>query len=129
MILKRILENSYQVYEVESGRQIARRIKECEPHLVILDFNLSGVNIRRLCERIKAENGHAPTQILILAESSDKVPLDAVRALGADDRVYKPIPVHILYRGGVGLLMGMGGMGQGGERGAVGVPEGQALAG
>jgi two-component system phosphate regulon response regulator PhoB len=106
MILKRILENSYQVYEVESGRQVARRIKECEPHLIILDYNLPGTNVRRLCEKVKAENGKASAQILILAESDEKVPLETVLALGADDRVYKPIPVHILEKRVDGLLMG-----------------------
>jgi CheY-like chemotaxis protein len=106
MILKRILENSYQVYEVENGRQVARRIKECEPHLIILNHNLPGANVSRLCEKIKAENGKASTQILILAESDEKVSLETARALGADDRVYKPIPVHILEKRVDGLLKG-----------------------
>jgi FlaA1/EpsC-like NDP-sugar epimerase len=98
MTLKHILESGYQVFEVESGRQVVSRAKECAPHLVILDYHLRGASIRRLCEKMKGENGSEPPRILILAESAEAVSLEDVRVLGADDRLYKPIPVDILEK-------------------------------
>ncbi|MBI3015893.1 MAG: response regulator [Candidatus Tectomicrobia bacterium] len=55
--LKRILQARYQVFEAENDRQALLRVKQCEPHLVILDFHLPSVNIPRLCQKIKRENG------------------------------------------------------------------------
>jgi len=92
--LKRILENSYQVFEAEDRRQALKQIKECNPHLVILDSNLRGANIRRLCRRLRRENGHPP--IIVVMESAESASLEQVLDLGADDRLYKPIPVNIL---------------------------------
>ncbi|MBI3000226.1 MAG: response regulator transcription factor [Deltaproteobacteria bacterium] len=71
-------------------------MKECEPHLVILDFHLPSVNIRRLCQKIKRENGNQYLPIILLANSADTTSLNQVLAMGADDRLYKPIPVSIL---------------------------------
>ncbi|MBI3016215.1 MAG: hypothetical protein HYY65_14395 [Candidatus Tectomicrobia bacterium] len=42
-----------QVFEAENDRQALLRVKECEPQMVILDFHLPSVNIRRLCQKIK----------------------------------------------------------------------------
>jgi PleD family two-component response regulator len=91
--------------------------------LVILDLHLPNTNIRRLCARLKGEIGRSlagmgdkathggngnPTAasertprngapaIILLAETADVASLNDVLALGADDRLYKPIPVNIL---------------------------------
>jgi FlaA1/EpsC-like NDP-sugar epimerase/CheY-like chemotaxis protein len=92
--LKRILEIRYLVYEAENRRQGLLQMKEHKPHLVILNMRLPSANIRRLCAKFKDENGNRP--IIILAESAGAASLNDIFALGADDRLYKPIPVSIL---------------------------------
>ena len=109
--LKRILENGYQVYEAEDRRQALQRIKDCRPDLMILSFSLPGTNVRRLCTQIKGENG--PLSVIILTESAEEASLAEILNLGADDRVYKPIPVNILESRVKRLL----------ERGEVGSPK------
>jgi DNA-binding response OmpR family regulator len=58
------------------------------------DFGLPGANIRRLCARLREGNGRIP--IILLIESGEVASLQQILDLGADDRLYKPIPVHIL---------------------------------
>jgi FlaA1/EpsC-like NDP-sugar epimerase/ActR/RegA family two-component response regulator len=94
--LKRILQARYQVFEAENDRQALLRVKECEPNLVILDFHLPSVNIRQLCKKIKLQKGGESLPIILLANSADTTSLNQVLAMGADDRLYKPIPVNIL---------------------------------
>jgi nucleoside-diphosphate-sugar epimerase/CheY-like chemotaxis protein len=121
MTLKRILEGQYQVDEAENRRQALLRITECQPDLVILDLHLPNTNIRRLCARLKGEvgnlaswqarafgngvnkvaagseaSGNGRPAIILLLETADAATLNDVVALGADDRLYKPIPVSTL---------------------------------
>lgn len=90
-------------------------VKESGPNLVILNFHLPRVNIARLCERIreeanasrrsdatKGQDGTAAhtsrLAIILLVESPDTLTADHLRALGADDRIYKPLPVSIVEK-------------------------------
>lgn len=108
--LKRFLESRYRVYEVGDRRQAVRVARECKPNLVILDFDLPGANIGRMCSQLREGDGRVP--IIILTESAGAASLEQVRSLGADDRVYRPIPVNILETRVKRLL----------ERGEVGKP-------
>jgi len=108
--LKRFLESRYRVYEVGDRRQAVRVARECKPNLVILDFDLPGANIRRMCSQLREGDGRVP--IIILTGSAEAASLDQVQKLGGDDRVYRPIPVNILETRVKKLL----------ERGEVGKP-------
>lgn len=102
--LKRILESRYQVFEAASRHEANQRLGECVPDLVILDFHLPRTNVRRLCTRLREANGDRALPILVLVDSADSVSLADVLSLGADDRLYKPIPVNILESRVEGLL-------------------------
>jgi FlaA1/EpsC-like NDP-sugar epimerase len=102
--LRRILENGYELAEAESRRQLMDRLHAYAPHLVILDAALANVSVRRLCARIKNQNGNPPPSIILLTESAEAASLDQVRALGADDRLYRPIPVSVVEKRVRGLL-------------------------
>lgn len=92
--LKRLLESKYRIYEVVDRQHAVRVARECKPNLVILDFDLPGGNIGRLCAQLREGDGRVP--IIILTESAETASFEQVRKLGADDRVYRPIPVNIL---------------------------------
>jgi CheY-like chemotaxis protein len=92
--LKRVLESRYHVLEASDRRRALCLVKEQKPDLIILNYDLPGVNIRRLCARIREGNGRIP--IILLIESAEVASLQQILDLGADDRLYKPIPVHIL---------------------------------
>jgi CheY-like chemotaxis protein len=96
MTLRRILQPRYVIFEAESESEALHQVEACHPNLAILDFHLPEVNVRRLCAKLKRANGDARLPLIILANSSETTSLNQVLAMGADDWIYKPIPVSIL---------------------------------
>jgi DNA-binding response OmpR family regulator len=113
--LKRMLQAHYAVLEAEDQHEGLRLAKESEPNLVILNFHLPRTNIERLCTRLREEGGEraesrepkAQSQItgetsrlsiILLVDSPDAISGDQLRALGADDLVYKPLPVSVVEK-------------------------------
>ena len=94
--LKRILENRYNVFEATARRQLLEEIAARLPDVVILDHDLPGFGLRRLCAKIKTVNGHPAPGIILLTESAEVVSIERARALGADHRLYKPLQVDIV---------------------------------
>ncbi|HSB78785.1 MAG TPA: hypothetical protein VLM91_08360, partial [Candidatus Methylomirabilis sp.] len=144
-------EGQYQILEAENRRLALLKFIECQPDLVILDFDLPNTNIRRLCARLKGEvsklaswqtrafgfrdlgmvekkgsNEDGRPAIILLQETADVASLSDVVALGADDRVYKPIPVKILEMR-VKRLLNRQGTGDRGQRSEVRGQVGEAI--
>ncbi|MBI3000223.1 MAG: hypothetical protein HYY46_17500 [Deltaproteobacteria bacterium] len=61
-----------------------------------LDFRSLSRNSPPRYRKIERENGNEGLPIILLANSADTTTLSQVLAMGADDRLYKPIPVNIL---------------------------------
>jgi DNA-binding response OmpR family regulator len=74
------------------------QVQACSPDLVILDHDLTGFSVRRLCAKIKTANGHPPPGIILLTESPEVASLERVRALGADERLYRPLRVDAVEK-------------------------------
>lgn len=70
--------------------------KEMAPHLLILDWNMPGIDGLELCRRIR-RSGRDPYQYILLVTSRDHKQ-DVVKGLdsGADDYITKPFDVHEL---------------------------------
>ncbi len=123
--LKRMLQAHYVILEAENQRDALRLARESKPNLVILNYHLPRVNIGRLCARIREEatasrNSENPARplttqsipgaqdgpvavdsrlpIMLLVDSRDTISSEQLRGLGADDRIYKPLPVSIVEK-------------------------------
>ena len=100
--LKRILQPGYFVLEAATAREALRHVQDADPHLVLLNVHLPRTNIRRLCAKIRRRGAPAASEappgppILLLANSAESLSLAQVHALGAEDRIYKPLPVSIV---------------------------------
>ena len=86
------------MHEAENRRQVLEKVRECEPHLVILGFDLPPVGIRRLCAKIKHQGGNPPPHIILLADSAGAARLGQVHAMGVDDLLPTPISVEVLEK-------------------------------
>jgi DNA-binding response OmpR family regulator len=98
-----MLQARYIILEAENQRDALKLVKESRPNLVILNFHLPRVNIGRLCGRIREEaaeeyqtNGALP--IILVVESPDTINKTEIVSIGADDRIYKPLPVSIVEK-------------------------------
>jgi len=105
--LQRILEPNYHVVVAKGYREAHEKVREYMPDLVIVDWDSPHESIRELCSRLKGAcrtssggqddaTGNKGPAILVITESAGTASLDEVRAFGADERVYRPIPVRIL---------------------------------
>ena len=83
----------YETRVATSGPQALDYFDEYQPHLVLLDLNLPGVDGISVCRSIREHSG---TPIIMLTARTD--PQDIIHGLeaGADDYVEKPFNDHIL---------------------------------
>ena len=83
----------YETRVATSGPQALDYFDEYQPHLVLLDLNLPGVDGISVCRSIREHSG---TPIIMLTARTD--PQDIIHGLeaGADDYVEKPFNDQIL---------------------------------
>jgi DNA-binding response OmpR family regulator len=103
--LKIILETeSYQVVSAFDGKEGLKKVKEENPHLIILDLLLPKKDGDILCRELKRNPRYTDIPILVLTAVAEKVdikvfPEHKIRSLPADDYVHKPIqPQDLLDR-------------------------------
>jgi FlaA1/EpsC-like NDP-sugar epimerase/DNA-binding NarL/FixJ family response regulator len=123
--LKRMLQAHYVILEADNPRDALKHARESRPNLVIVNFHLPRANIGKLCARIREEaaagrnsedlallstirstprvqDGPAAVKsrfpIILLVDSRDTVSSEQLRALGADNRIYNPLPVSIVEK-------------------------------
>ncbi|SFG94307.1 DNA-binding response regulator, OmpR family, contains REC and winged-helix (wHTH) domain [Desulfotomaculum arcticum] len=96
-ILINLERNSFQVMEAASGEEALARAKTFQPHLVVLDIMLPGMDGFEVCRRLRVESPGIAV-IMLTARSQD---MDKVMGLelGADDYVIKPFnPLELVAR-------------------------------
>lgn len=99
-VLRLTLEGEdYEVAEAASGEEALEKASAWNPHLMLLDFKLPGINGGQVCERLKKDTllQHLPVIMLTSrGEVADKV---AGIGAGVDDYVVKPFdPAELLAR-------------------------------
>lgn len=84
----------YQVLTASDGERGLELAREHEPHCVLLDIMLPGMDGFEVCQRLRADRVRAPI-IMLTARGQE---IDKVRGLelGADDYVTKPFGVQEL---------------------------------
>ena len=75
----------------EGWDMIAQSLVEDEAYdLVITDLNMPGIDGMDLIEKIKSDPGSAHLKILVISADADKVIIDTVLKMGAEDYLVKP---------------------------------------
>jgi DNA-binding response OmpR family regulator len=105
-LLRHYLERSgYQVDVLAHGTDAVARVRDLQPHLVILDRMLPGLDGLEICRLLRVQPSTADVPVMMLtarAEESDRI---VGLELGADDYITKPFSakevvarVHALLR-------------------------------
>lgn len=97
VLIKALGWEGYQVKSADSGAVALEQIKNWNPHLVLLDVNMPGLNGLDTLQRLRENSDYVST---LFVSASTETP-DVVRGLdaGADDYVCKPInPEELLAR-------------------------------
>lgn len=94
VVLKRILaSNLFNVYLLSDAKDFFEKVSEFQPHLILLDVNLSGFDGRLLCKELKQERGKDIPVILFSANINFK---DDYMFYGAEAFIEKPFDIHQL---------------------------------
>lgn len=86
-------KHGYQVVTAEEGSEGLQRLFQTQPHVVILDIMMPGMDGWKVCERIREM-----TDIPIIMLTSRSIEADRIKGLkmGADDYVPKPFSIREL---------------------------------
>lgn len=100
VLLKQILKpQGIQVTTLENPTQIWDTLATVQPHLLILDINMSEVNGLELCQQVRKTAEWNWLPIVILTVQTDRQVVQQVFTCGADDYLAKPIvPDELVMR-------------------------------
>lgn len=87
-------KEGYETYEVHDGDEAIEAFKKFDPHMVLLDIMLPGIDGYQVCRKIR-QIGNTPIIMLTAkGETMDKIAgLDS----GADDYITKPFAIEELF--------------------------------
>jgi DNA-binding response OmpR family regulator len=97
MLLERQLVK--EGYVVETAASLAEAEELCvyfEPHLVLLDININGLDGRQLCWQLKHSPDTAGVKVLLM--SGYDCSLSRAALFGADGVIAKPVPLAFLLQ-------------------------------
>lgn len=80
-------KEGYETYEVHSGNDVMEAFKKFDPHIVLLDIMLPGVDGYQVCRQIRQLSNTPIIMLTAKGETFDKV---LGLEMGADDYIVKP---------------------------------------
>ena len=93
--LSQILTNAgYRVRSAGDGELALLSIEAEQPNLILLDFNLPGINGVEVCRRLKADPETSGIPIIFISAKSEEVDKVIGLELGADDYIVKPFGIR-----------------------------------
>lgn len=73
-----------------SGPEALVKVTNFAPHLILLDLNLPGLDGLEVCLRIKSDEQHAQTKIMVVSARATAQDLFMSKQMGADEHLAKP---------------------------------------
>lgn len=92
-----LTQAGFQVDTSENGLEVSRLVQEKQPHMIILDLMIPGMNGLDVCQRLRRDG--VATPVIMLTARDDEVDRVLGLEMGADDYVTKPFsPRELLAR-------------------------------
>ena len=85
--------HGYEVLTANNGEEAVKFIKENNPHIVVLDLMMPGMDGWQVCKRVRAFSN---VPIVILSALDDPALIASALDAGADDYLVKPVSSSIL---------------------------------
>ncbi len=95
--LKNIFESAgFIVQCANNGKQGIESAKKFQPHLIILDLVMPGMDGIEVCQELKATSGLEKTLIAFYTARSEDYSQIAAFSAGADDYIVKPLNANVM---------------------------------
>lgn len=92
-----LTQGGFQVSTAENGLEVGKMVQEMQPHIIILDLMIPGMNGLDVCQRLRRDG--VTTPVIMLTARDDEVDRVLGLEMGADDYVTKPFsPRELLAR-------------------------------
>ena len=88
-------KEGYRVLKAFDGNTALKLAQEENPHLILLDVNMPGINGLSVCQTLRARE--ADTRIILLSAKGEEVDKVVGLEIGADDYVTKPFSLRELH--------------------------------
>jgi DNA-binding response OmpR family regulator len=85
--------HGYEVLTANNGEEAIKFIKDKNPHIVVLDLMMPGMDGWQVCKRVRAFSN---VPIVILSALDDPALIASALDAGADDYLVKPVSSSIL---------------------------------
>lgn len=95
----------YTVRTCNEWAHVASTVREAEPHLVLLDYNMPALKGDKICEILKRNMTHTDMRIFIFSSEPESDLVRIVSQCGADGYVRKSLPAAQLLVE-IGNIMG-----------------------
>ena len=93
-LVKQNLEKwGYEIFCVDQFDDVTGQVLREEPHLVLLDIMLPGLNGFYWCEQIRK---HSKLPIIFISSAADNMNIVMAMNMGGDDFISKPFDINVL---------------------------------
>ena len=89
---------NYIVETAFSGEEALKKIDKFNPDLVLLDVMLPNMSGWDVCRKIKQNQKHSKTLVIILTASSQKSDIEKAVMAGADGFYIKPFEIEVITK-------------------------------
>jgi two-component system chemotaxis response regulator CheY len=97
-ILKRTLaERGFEVAAAPSGLDALRMMAQQNPDLVLIDWNMPGMNGFDLLREIRRQPSYAQVKLVMVTTETNKAEMTHALAAGADEYIMKPFTPDVVY--------------------------------
>ena len=96
--IKALLEGKYRIIEAEDGLAGVEMAKKHQPHLILMDIALPGMNGIEALNEIRKEIGLELVPVIAVSASAMKGDREDFIALGFDDYISKPIDIRAFQK-------------------------------
>jgi CheY-like chemotaxis protein len=86
-----IIGPSFTVMMARSGEEAVARARAHRPHLVLMDFEMPGIDGLQAARELRALPGMSTTPIILVTSHSEAACLEAAFRAGCTDYVIKPV--------------------------------------
>jgi two-component system alkaline phosphatase synthesis response regulator PhoP len=90
MLKFRLESGGFSVETAETGEEGIEKTKACQYHLILLDYNLPGINGSQVCRILKQQDNTQDTAIIFMSAKDEDKLRQITKEAGADGYVGLP---------------------------------------
>lgn len=98
-VLIEILQHSYEISIMKSGKKALSFIRNSSPDLILLDIHMPEMNGMEVCEQIKSDDSTRDIPVIFISAQRDPSDIAKIFSVGGADYFFKPfVPIEVKHK-------------------------------